>query len=276
MNLAEIDFQSFDSGKLMDFITEYGLKVIGAILIWIIGSWIIKNILKATKKIMSKSNYEESLQKFLLNLFSWGLKILLIITLLGTLGVPTTSFAAIIAAAGLAVGMALQGSLGNFAGGVLIMIFKPFKIGDLIEAQGEIGVVKHIEIFTTKLTGLSNREIIIPNGALSNGNIINYTTEGTRRVDLVIGVSYDADIKQTKEVLMNVLTSHPKVIDTPAPSVNVLELADSSVNFAVRPWCNAEDYWTVYFECTENIKLALDAAGIEIPYPHQVEIQKKG
>ncbi|MCR8669528.1 mechanosensitive ion channel [Aestuariibaculum sp. M13] len=276
MNLAEIDFQSFDSGKLMDFITEYGLKVIGAILIWIIGSWIIKNILKATKKIMSKSNYEESLQKFLLNLFSWGLKILLIITLLGTLGVPTTSFAAIIAAAGLAVGMALQGSLGNFAGGVLIMIFKPFKIGDLIEAQGEIGVVKHIEIFTTKLTGLSNREIIIPNGALSNGNIINYTTEGTRRVDLVIGVSYDADIKQTKEVLMNVLTSHPKVIDTPAPTVNVLELADSSVNFAVRPWCNAEDYWTVYFECTENIKLALDAAGIEIPYPHQVEIQKKG
>lgn len=275
MNLAEIDFQSFDSGKLMDFITEYGLKVIGAILIWIIGSWIIKNILKATQKIMSKSNYEESLQRFLLNLFSWGLKILLIITLLGTLGVPTTSFAAIIAAAGLAVGMALQGSLGNFAGGVLIMIFKPFKIGDLIEAQGEIGVVKHIEIFTTKLTGLSNREIIIPNGALSNGNIINYTTEGTRRVDLVIGVSYDADIKQTKEVLLNVLTSHPKVIDTPAPTVNVLELADSSVNYAVRPWCKAEDYWTVYFECTENIKLALDAAGIEIPYPHQVEIHKE-
>ncbi|MBD0824853.1 mechanosensitive ion channel family protein [Aestuariibaculum marinum] len=274
MNLAEIDFESFDSSKLMDFITEYGLKVIGAILIWIIGSWIIKNILKASRKIMSKSNYEESLQRFLLNLFSWGLKILLIITLLGTLGVPTTSFAAIIAAAGLAVGMALQGSLGNFAGGVLIMIFKPFKLGDLIEAQGEIGVVKHIEIFTTKLTGLSNKEIIIPNGALSNGNIINYTTEGTRRVDLVIGVSYDSDIKQTKDVLMNVLTSHPKVIDTPAPTVNVLELADSSVNFAVRPWCNSEDYWTVYFECMENIKLALDAAGIEIPYPHQVEIHK--
>ena len=189
---------------------------------------------------------------------------------------PTTSFAAIIAAAGLAIGLALQGSLGNFAGGVLIMIFKPFKIGDLIEAQGEVGVVKQIEIFTTKLTGLSNREIIIPNGSLSNGNIINYTTEGTRRVDLVFGVSYDADIKKTKEVLMSVLTSHPKVIDTPAPTVNVLELADSSVNFAVRPWCNAEDYWTVYFEVTENTKIALDAAGIEIPYPHQVEIQRKG
>jgi small conductance mechanosensitive channel len=156
------------------------------------------------------------------------------------------------------------------------MIFKPFKIGDLIEAQGEIGVVKEIEIFTTKLIGLSNKEIIIPNGALSNGNIINYTTEGTRRVDLVYGVSYDADIKQTKEVIMNVLTAHPKILKEPAPVVAVSELADSSVNFVVRPWCNAEDYWAVYFEVTENVKNALDAAGIEIPYPHQVEIQKKG
>ena len=257
-----------------EFAIEYGIKILAAIAIWIVGSWVIKKILKATRKIMTKSEYDESLQKFLINLISWGLKILLIITLLGTLGVPTTSFAAIIAAAGLAVGLALQGSLGNFAGGVLIMIFKPFKIGDLIEAQGEIGVVKQIEIFTTKLTGLSNKEIIIPNGALSNGNIINYTTEGTRRVDLVIGVDYDSDIKKTKEVIMKVLTSHPKVIATPAPMVNVLELADSSINFAVRPWCKSEDYWAVYFESTENIKEALDAAGIEIPYPHRVQITK--
>lgn len=258
----------------IDFATEYGLKIIGAIVIWIVGSWIIKKLIKATKKIMTKSNYDESLQKFLLNLLSWGLKILLIITLLGTLGVPTTSFAAVIAAAGLAIGLALQGSLGNFAGGVLLMIFKPFKIGDLIEAQGEIGVVKQIEIFTTKLTGLSNKEIIIPNGALSNGNIINYTTEGTRRVDLVFGVGYESDIKKTKEVLMAVLTAHPKVISEPEPTVNVLALADSSINFAVRPWCLADDYWTVYFDVTEQTKVALDAAGIEIPYPHQVEIQK--
>ncbi len=271
MNLENIDTQ-----KWIDLATEYGLKVIAAIVIWIVGSWVIKKLLKASRKIMTKSSYEESLQKFLLNLLNWGLKILLVITLLGTLGVPTTSFAAIIAAAGLAIGLALQGSLGNFAGGVLIMIFKPFKIGDLIEAQGELGVVKKIEIFTTKLTGLSNREIIIPNGSLSNGNIINYTTEGTRRVDLVFGVSYDADIKKTKDILMSVLTSHPKVIETPAPTVNVLALADSSVNFAVRPWCKAEDYWTVYFEVTENTKLALDAAGIEIPYPHHVEIRKQG
>lgn len=262
--------------KGRDLIVEFAPKVLAAILIWIIGSWIIKIVMKGIKKGMTKANYDDSLKKFLLNLISWIFKIVLILVVLGTVGVETTSFAAVLAAAGLAVGMALQGSLGNFAGGVLIMIFKPFKIGDLIEAQGEIGVVKEIEIFTTKLTGLSNREIIIPNGALSNGNIINYTTEGTRRVDLVFGVSYDADIKQTKEVLMNVLTSHPKILKEPAPAVTVIELADSSVNFAVRPWCKTEHYWDVYFDVTENAKEALDAAGIEIPYPHSVEIQKQG
>lgn len=271
MNLEDIDTE-----KWLELAATYGMKILGAILIWIIGSWVIKKIIKGTRKVMSKKNYDESLQKFLLNLLGWILKIILIVSILGTLGVETTSFAAILAAAGLAIGMALQGSLGNFAGGVLIMIFKPFKIGDLIEAQGELGVVKEIEIFTTKLTGLSNREIIIPNGSLSNGNIINYTTEGTRRVDLTFGVGYDSDIKKTKEVLMQVLTSHPKVLKEPAPTVNVSELADSSINFAVRPWSTADDYWDVYFGITEAVKEALDAAGIEIPYPHQVEIQKQG
>lgn len=256
------------------FLEKYGPGVLSALLILIIGLFIIKMIVKLAKKVMKKSNVDLTLQKFLGNLLSWALKILLIVTVITQLGVETTSFAAILGAAGLAVGLALQGSLANFAGGVLIMIFKPFKIGDLVEAQGEIGVVKEIEIFTTKLTGLSNKEIIIPNASLSNGNIVNYSTEGTRRVDLVIGVSYDADIKQTKEVLMNVLTSNPKVLKDPAPAVTVSELADSSVNFAVRPWCNTEHYWDVYFEATENIKLALDQANIEIPYPHQVEIRK--
>tara|TARA_R110002050_G_scaffold57866_1_gene130095 strand:+ start:56 stop:871 length:816 start_codon:yes stop_codon:yes gene_type:complete len=271
-----MDLENINTEKWIELGLQYGLKIIGAILIWIIGSWVIKKLIKGTKKVMSTRDYDESLQKFLLNLVSWILKIVLIIVVLGTMGVETTSFAALLAAAGLAIGMALQGSLGNFAGGVLIMIFKPIKIGDLIEAQGEIGVVKEIEIFTTKLTGLSNKEVIIPNGSLSNGNIINYTTEGTRRVDLTFGVSYDADIKKTKDVLMRVLTSNPKVLKTPEPTVNVSELADSSVNFAVRPWCNAADYWNVYFETTENVKEALDAAGIEIPYPHQVEIHKQG
>jgi small conductance mechanosensitive channel len=249
-------------------IMTFGPKLIAAIVIWIIGSWTIKIILKGLRKAMEKRDYDVSLKKFLMNLLSWVLKIVLIVVVLGTVGVETTSFAALLASAGLAIGLALQGSLGNFAGGVLIMIFKPFKVGDVIEAQGQIGSVKEIEIFTTKLIGLSNKEIIIPNGALSNGNIVNYTTEGTRRVDLVFGVGYDSDIKKTKEVLMNVLTSHPKVLKDPTPTVNVLELADSSINFAVRPWSVSADYWTVYFEVTEQTKEALDAAGIEIPYPH--------
>lgn len=261
--------------KGYEIIIDFGPKVLAAVAIWIIGSWLIKTMGKLIAKAMDKQDFDISLKKFLLNLLNWILKIVLIIIILGTVGIETTSFAALLAAAGLAIGLALQGSLANFAGGVLIMIFKPIKIGDLVEAQGELGVVKEIEIFTTKLTGLSNREIIIPNGALSNGNIINYSKEGTRRVDLVFGVGYDSDIKKTKEVLMNVLTSHPKVLKEPAPSVNVMELADSSINFAVRPWSTSDDYWDVYFGITENVKEALDAAGIEIPYPHQVEIQKK-
>ena len=262
--------------KGLEFLTTYGIQVIGAIIIWIIGSWIIKKILKITDTVMSKKEYDESLKKFLLNLIGWTLKILLILAILSKLGVETTSFAAILAAAGLAIGLALQGSLSNFAGGVLLMIFKPIKVGDLIEAQGELGVVKEIEIFTTKLVSPENKEIIIPNGILSNGNIVNYTSEGKLRVDLTFGVSYDADIKETKNVLMRVLTSNENVLKEPAPTVNVSELADSAVNFAVRPWCTPENYWNVYFETTENVKLALDKAGIEIPYPHAVEIQKEG
>lgn len=270
-----MNFENIDTEKWLELALDYGLKILGAIVIWIIGSWIIKNLVKLVRKGMEKASYDVSLQKFLMNLLKWALKIVLILVVLGTIGIETTSFAAILAAAGLAIGLALQGSLGNFAGGILIMIFKAIKIGDLIEAQGEIGVVKEIEIFTTRLTGLSNKEIIIPNGALSNGNIINYTAEGTRRVDLVFGVGYDSDIKKTKTVLMDVLTSHPKVLSDPAPTVNVSELADSSINFAVRPWSKAEDYWDVYFDVTENVKEALDTAGIEIPYPHQVHIRKQ-
>lgn len=260
--------------KGIDFITEYGPKVLGAIVIYIIGSWVVKKIVNALRKVMAKSKYDESLQRFLMNLVSWALRILLILVVIGKLGVETTSFAAIIAAAGLAVGLALQGSLSNFAGGVLIMIFKPYRIGDLIEAQGELGVVKEIEIFTTKLVSPENKLIIVPNGAMANGNIVNYTAEGKIRVDTVIGVAYEEDIKKTKDVLLEVLTSNPKVLKDPAPSVNVLELADSSVNFAVRPFCKPEDYWDVYFATYEGCKIALDTAGIEIPYPHEVQISK--
>lgn len=262
--------------KGFEIIVDFGPKVVAAIAIWIIGAWVIKSMIKGIRKTMNKREFDPSLQKFLLNLIGWILKIVLIIVILGTLGIETTSFAAVLAAAGLAIGLALQGSLGNFAGGVLLMIFKPIKIGDLIEAQGEMGTVKEIEIFTTKLIGLSNKEIIIPNGSLSNGNIINYTTLGTRRVDFVFGVGYDSDIKQTKEVFKKIVDAHPLILKEPAPTIALTELADSSINFVVRPWCNTPDYWTVFYDVTEQTKEALDAAGIEIPYPHKVEIHKQG
>ena len=262
--------------KGLEFIVEYGPKVIGAVLIYLIGSWVVGRIVRALRRVMNRLNYEESLQRFLMNLISWGLRVILVIVVVSALGVDVTMFAAIFAAAGLAVGLALQGSLSNFAGGVLVMIFKPFRLGDLVETQGVLGVVKDIDILNTKLVTPQNKLAIIPNGAIANGNIINYTAEGKMRVDAVIGVSYDADIKKTKEVLLEVLTSNPKVLEEPAPSVNVLELADSSVNFAVRPFCKPEDYWDVYFATYEGCKLALDKAGIEIPYPHSVEIHKQG
>ena len=268
-----------DFEKIMDKVIElgsdYGIKVLGAIAIWIIGSWIIKKMMKVVNRLMDKRGFEEGLKRFLINLLGWLLKVLLVIAILANLGIETTSFAALLAAMGLAIGMALQGSLGNFAGGVMLMIFKPIKIGDLIEAQGEIGVVKEIEIFTTKLLAPTNKLVIIPNGALSNGNITNYSEEGTLQVRHVIGVSYDADIKQTKDVLMKVLTSQDLVLSDPAPTVDVTALGDSSVDFAVRPWTKVEDYWTVYFNTLEKAKIALDEAGIEIPYPHAVEIRKE-
>lgn len=256
-------------------IMAYGPKLIAAIAIWIIGSWTIKIIIKGLRKAMEKRDYDISLKKFLMSLLSWSLKIVLIVVVLGTVGIETTSFAAILAAAGLAIGLALQGSLGNFAGGVLIMIFKPIKIGDYIEAQGESGTVKEIGVFTTKLTTPDNKEIIIPNGSLSNGNITNYSVEDTRRVDFTFGVGYDSDIKKTKEVILSVINSHPLILKDPAAAVNVSELADSSINFFTRVWVKKEDYWGVKFDITEQTKEALDAAGIEIPYPHQVEIRKQ-
>ena len=259
---------------LIDYGTEYGLKLIGAVVIWIIGSWIIKKIKKILLKAMDKLNYDESLEKFLTSLIVGILKVVLIVLILGQLGVETSTFAAILAAAGLAIGLALQGSLSNFAGGILIMIFKPYRIGDYIKAQGESGTVKEIEIFTTKLNTTDNKEIIIPNGAISNGNITNFSTEKVRRVDLKIGVSYEADIKQTKELLMRIMMENSKVLSDPEPLIVLWELADSSVNFYMRSWANTDDYWTVYFEMLETSKIELDKAGIEIPYP-QMDIHTK-
>jgi small conductance mechanosensitive channel len=258
------------------YVELYTLSVVTAILILIIGMWLTKKLVKITQKLMAARGIDITLQKFLGDLIGWALKILVFITAISQVGVETTSFIAILGAAGLAVGLALQGSLANFAGGALIMIFKPFKVGDLIEAQGQLGVVKEIQIFVTKLASPQNRLIILPNGTLSNGNITNYTENGTARVDLTFGVDYASDIKKTKEIFMKLMLEDDEILKDPAPTVNLSELADSSINFAVRPWTTVENYWSVYFRMLEEGKKALDAAGIEIPYPHQVEIKKKG
>jgi len=268
-----MDFQGYLDWALKN-IVDYAPKLIAAILVLIVGLWLTKRLVKLVRKLMAKRGVDDTLQKFLGDLVGWSLKVIIFIVAITQLGVQTTSFIAILGAAGLAVGLALQGSLANFAGGTLIMIFKPFKLGDLIEAQGQLGVVKEIQIFVTKLTSPENKLIIIPNGILSNGNIVNYTEEGMLRVDLTFGVGYDEDIKKTKEVLMEVMVNHPDVLKDPAPTVNVSELGDSSVNFAVRPWAKPEHYWNVYFGVHEEAKNALDKAGIEIPYPHRVNIQK--
>ena len=253
---------------------QYAPDVLTAIAILLIGLFAIKIIIKLSKKIMTKGNVDVTLQKFLGDLLSWILKALLVITVIAKLGVPTSSFVAIIGAAGLAVGLALQGSLANFAGGALIMIFKPFKIGDFISAQGESGTVKSIEIFTTKLNTVDNKEVIIPNGSLSNSNIVNFSTEEKRRVDLKFGVSYDADIKETKALFATIVNAHPLILKDPAPVIMLTELGDSSINFVVRSWVKSSDYWTVYTQVLEQSKEALDSAGIDIPYPHQVQIRK--
>jgi small conductance mechanosensitive channel len=228
--------------KALDFVTYYGPKVLGALLIFIIGSWIIKKMMIGTGKILSKTKYDLTLQQFFQNILSWALKIVLILLVVSTLGIDITAFAAIIAA----VGLALQGSLSNFAGGVVIMVFKPYKIGDLVEAQGVIGEVSEIDIFNTRLVSTDNKKIIVSNGAMANGNIINYTAEGKIRVDLEVDVSYDSDIKKAKDVLLKVLTDNSKVLKSPAPFVGVSHLADSSVQFVVRPYCKPADYWDVY------------------------------
>ncbi|MCK5741770.1 MAG: mechanosensitive ion channel [Chlorobi bacterium] len=240
--------------------------VLAAVTLWI-GFWLIKKIVNIFSQTLAKKEIEVSLTQFLGSMITIILKILLILSVVSILGVETTSFVAILAAAGFAIGMALQGSLGNFAGGVVILIFKPFKVGDLIEAQGFIGVVDSIQVFNTILKTPDNKTIIIPNGGLSSGAMTNFSTEPIRRVDLTIGIGYGDDIKKAKDLILELISTAPGVLQDPAPAVMVSELADSSVNFTVRPWAASEDYWNVYFDLHERIKLALDANNISIPFP---------
>lgn len=259
---------------LWNAVLDYSPKIISAFVILIVGIYAIRLITRLIKKIMIKRELDPTLTKFLADILIWALRILLFIAFISKLGVETSSFVAILGAMGLAVGLSLQGSLSNFAGGMLIILFKPFKVGDTIEAQGQIATVLEIQIFVTKLVTANNQTIFIPNGILSNGTIINYSTQGQRRADLTIAISYETDIKKAKEIIAEVMRSNPKVLTTPAPEVGVKNLTDNAIQLAVRPWAKNEDFGTVFSETLENCKLAFDAAGIVIqPYVRESSTQ---
>ena len=243
---------------------DYSPKLISAFLILFVGLYAIRIINRLIRKIMVKRELDPTLTKFLADILLWVLRVLLFVTFISKLGIETSSFVAILGAMGLAVGLSLQGSLSNFAGGMLIILFKPFKVGDVIEAQGSIGTVNEIQIFVTKLINANNQTIFIPNGSLSNGTITNYSMQGFRKADLTISISYDTDIRKAKDIITEVLKNNPKVLKTPEAEVSVKNLTDSSIQLAVRPWANNEDFWGVYSDTLESCKLAFDAAGIVI------------
>ncbi len=241
-----------------------------AILIYFLGSWAIKIINRLVRKFFEKTDYDPSLESFLRSFINIGLKIMLFVLVITQLGVESGSLIAIIGAAGLAVGLALQGSLSNFAGGVLILLFKPFKVGDWISAQGVDGTVREISIFTTKLSTAGNQIAIIPNGQLSNNNIINYNAQSTRRDNITIGIGYDANIKQAREILLQICAENENILKDPAPQVFVAELGDSSVNLSLRFWAETSVFWGAHFHVIEELKYRFDEAGIEIPFPQRV------
>ena len=249
-------------------------NLILAIFIFIIGLWLIKVINKMVRKFFVKHDYDPSLESFLQSLISIGLKITLFVLVITQLGVQSSSLVAIIGAAGLAIGLALQGSLANFAGGLLILIFKPFKVGDFIAAQGVDGTVKEISIFTTKLSTFGNQIVIVPNGQLSNNNITNYNAQDTRRDKISIGIGYSSDLKKAKDVLLKICADNETIFKDPAPVVYVDELADSSVNLTLRFWANNADFWEAHFFVMEQTKLRFDEEGIEIPFPQVVQYNK--
>ncbi len=268
---SKVDFNNV--GQVAQYIktvlAEYGLQVLAALAIFVIGRWLAKVLSRLIMRALTKARFDPTLVPFIENLSYAALMVFVVIAALHKLGVEMTSVIAVLGAAGLAVGLALQGSLANFASGVLLLVFKPFKVGDYVKAAGTEGSVKAIHIFNTILTSPDNVKIIVPNSQVTGGNITNYTANSTRRVDLVIGVSYGDDLKKTKQVIEGVLAADTRVLADPAPVVAVSALADSSVNFVVRPWVNVPDYWAVYFDLTARIKIALDENGITIPFPQR-------
>jgi small conductance mechanosensitive channel len=259
----------------VDYGLEYGLAALLALLIFYIGRAVVNRVVSVVKRVMLARGMDETLVSFLTSILRWVGFLFVVIAALSQLGIDTTSLIALLGAAGLAIGLALQSSLSNFAAGVLLIIFKPIAKGQFVEVAGTMGTVDSIGIFTTVLTTPDNKEITVPNGAIIAGNITNFSARPTRRVDMVFGISYDDDIRKAKQILEEIIAADSRVLAEPAPVITLGELADSSVNFLVRPWVNAGDYWDVLWETTEQVKLRFDEAGISIPFPQmQLHMQR--
>ncbi len=254
---------------MQEIVVLYGVKILMALVIFVIGKWVVKKLSNVVEKVMKKNEVDPAIRNFASSLVYYTLLVFVCIAALGQLGIQTASFVAIVGAAGLAVGLALQGSLSNFAAGVLILIFRPFKVGDFVEIAGASGVIQNIQIFTTELNTPDNKKVIVPNGGIISGNIVNYSANDTRRVDLVFGIGYGDDVDTARKVIEGILSADKRVLEIPESTVAVVELADSSVNFVCRPWVNTADYWGVYFDLTEAVKKAFDSNGISIPFPQQ-------
>lgn len=252
---------------LSGYATQYGLRLLGAVVVLVIGLWVIKILVRSSQRIMMKSKIDASLNSFLKSMIDILLKVMLIISVMGMMGIQMTSFIALLGAAGLAVGMALSGTLQNFAGGMMILVFKPFKVGDYISAQGHSGSVKEIQIFVTILTTPDNKTIIIPNGPLSNGSLTNYSSQSRRRVDWSFGIAYGDNYDTAKKMLHDMMKEDKRIFSHPEPFVALGELADSSVNITVRAWVNATDYWGVYFDMNEKFYKNADRFNLSIPFP---------
>lgn len=265
------ELPKIDVSSLLDKITElgttYGIKLVLAIIVLVVGLMIVKWFTKAVVKMMTRANFNESLVPFLRSIISVVLKILVFISVLGMIGIEMTSFIAILGAAGLAIGLSLQGTLQNFAGGVIILLFKPYKVGDFIDTQGYMGTVKEIQIFTTVMLTPDNKTIIIPNSPIATGSITNFSSQEKRRVDLKFGIGYGDDIDKARGIIRSLIDADERIDKDPEPFVRVSELGDSSVNFAVRVWAATSDYWGIYFDLTENVKKSFDREGISIPFP---------
>ena len=258
-----------DPDLIQNLIIPWAIKIAVALAIFIIGRWIAKWLTGVVRKLMAKSNMDDMLIQFLGNIVYTILLLVVVMAALDHIGIQTTSLLAVFGAAGLAIGLALKDSLGNFSSGVMLILFRPFKVGDFIEAGGESGVVEEVRMFATILRTGDNREVIIPNSQIYGGTIVNYSANETRRIDLVFGIGYDNDIAKAKQTLDSVMQQDERILSYPAPAVAVGELANSNVNFNVRPWVKSSDYWPVRADMLEKVKLAFDANGISIPYPQQ-------